>query len=311
MINFIRRYDMSLYELESYYCEQRKKDYKKGMGLKYIKQRKLIYPIFRLLLRLDRMFRRQIIIVMRKPNLPKQVILACTHIAQNDLENIYETCGQSCYWLVGDPCVLYKEFSGLLVSLNGSIFLETCDKEDRQIAYFRAVELLKKGGSLMIYPEGARNGFESVPVMPLFKGTSNMALETGVAIVPVAIEQYNNRFVINYGEVINPNDFSESVELTKTLRNALATLKWEIWEKEEVQVRKSMSNDYKQTFISEFEERIFPYDSLESVERTRYHTKEEIEQNEVSMHLDKVVPSKDNAFLYRGIGYVNRKVIKK
>ena len=97
---------------------------------------------------------------------------------------------------MGDPCILYKDISGLLLYLNGCIFLETNDKDDRHIAYLRALELLKGGGSLMIFPEGARNGSENLPVMPLFSGTAKMAIETKTKIVPVAIEQYDTRFII-------------------------------------------------------------------------------------------------------------------
>ena len=305
-INFFRRFFTPLNELEIYYCERRKSNFKKGIVLKCVKERKLIHPLFRVLLRADRWFRRQTITVIGKRKMPTQVILACTHISQNDLENIYESINHHCWWFVGDPCVLYKQFSGLLISLNGSIFLETNDKEDRNIAYLRAIELLKKGGSLMIFPEGARNGFESLPVMPLFSGTSKMALETGSPIVPIAIEEYNKHFIINFGDTILPQNFTNSDELTHTLRNSLATLKWEIWEREGIDSRNNISDDYREKFHKEFEKHIFPYDSLATIERTRFHTSEEIEQNAVNTHLEKMVLSKNNAFLLRNNPYIRR-----
>lgn len=39
----------------------------------------------------------------------------------------------------------------------------------------------------MIYPEGARNGSENLPVRPLFSGTAKMAMETDTPIVCVFI----------------------------------------------------------------------------------------------------------------------------
>lgn len=48
-----------------------------------------------------------------------------------------------------------------------------------------------------------------------------------------------------------------------------------------------------------FAQRLYPYDTLESVERTRYHTKEELEQRQAFAHLDKLIPCKENAFLLR------------
>lgn len=300
--NMIQRLTMPLPELEVYYREQRKKRFERGYQPKNIRLREWCYPIFRAVLAVDRQFRKQnITIINPPPKEKKQVIFACTHIGENDLENIYEKLGRGCWWFVGDPCVLYKDISGLLVYLNGSIFLETGDKDDRRIAYLRSVDLLKAGGSLMIYPEGARNGSENLPVMPLFSGTTRMAMETGTPIIPVAIEQYDKRFVINFGSELHTEDFQSSAELTEALRDAMSTLKWGIWEQEGIQSRADIPEDYSEQFIRQFAQRIYPYDTLESVERTRYHTKEEKEQRDAFAHLDKLIPCKGNAFLLRRI----------
>lgn len=299
-LSFIRRLTMPLLELEAYYREQRKKRFEQGCQPKNIRLREWCYPIFRAVLAVDRQFRKQTITILNPPpKEKKQVIFACTHIGENDLENIYEKLDRGCWWFVGDPCVLYKDISGLLVYLNGSIFLETGDKDDRRIAYLRSVDLLKAGGSLMIFPEGARNGSENLPVMPLFSGTAKMAIESNVKIVPIAIEQFEKRFVINFGNELFPKDFDDNTSLTQRLRDDLATLKWEIWEQEGIQSRKDIPADYSEQFIRQFAQRIYPYDTLESVERTRYHTKEEMEQRDVFAHLDKLIPCKENAFLLR------------
>lgn len=299
-INFIQRLIMPLPELERYYRERRKELYEQNIKLKNIELRKRIYPLFHIFLKVDRLFRGQSIKVLGEhKKFSGPVIFACTHIGQNDLENIYETIRHSCWWFLGDPKELYKEISGLLISLNGGIFLDTGNKTDRQIAYARSVELLQSNGSLMIFPEGARNGSENLPVMPLFVGTAKMAMETNTSIVPVAIEQYDKRFFIKFGEALQPQEYNSPAKLTQTLRDTLATLKWEIWEQEGLQSRNSIPTVYSKIFLDEFERRIYPYDTLESVERTRYHTKEELEQKDAFAHLDKLIPCKENAFLFR------------
>lgn len=299
-ISFIQRLTTPLPELERYYCERRKERFAQGKTLKNIRRREAFYPLFSVFLKLDRLFRRQTIAVIG--NYKKhtgQTIFACTHICQNDLENIYETLGRGCWWFVGDPCVLYKDISGLLLYLNGSIFLETGDKGDRHVAYLRALEVLRGGGSLMIYPEGARNTSENVPVWELFQGTAKMAMETNVKIVPIAIEQFEKRFVINFGKELYPKDFADNTTLTEQLREDLATLKWEIWEREGLSPRDSLPENYQEEYIQTFAKRLAPWDTLESVERTRYHSKAEIAQKEVESHLDKLIPSMENAFLLR------------
>ncbi len=249
---------------------------------------------------MDRLFRKQDITVIAPPPRHRgRVIFACTHIGGNGLENIYEKLGRGCWWFVGDPCFMYRDISGLFVYLNGCIFMDTDDKEDRRISCLRAVELLKGGGSLMIFPKGARNGSENLPVMPLFSGTAKMALETDSPVIPVAIEQYDRRFVINFGHEIYPEGFCNRDELTRTLRDAMAALKWEIWEKEGVHSRSSLPEDYRERFISLFEKRIHPYDTMETVERSRFHTREEMEQKDAFSYLDRLVPCRENAFLPR------------
>lgn len=299
-LSWISRLMIPLPELEQYHLEQRKIRYERGDKPKNIRLREMCYPIFRAFLMADRLFRKQKITILNPPpKEKKQVIFACTHIAQNDLENIYEVFGRGCWWFVGDPCFMYREISGLFVYLNGVIFLDTDDKDDRHIAYLRALDLLKAGGSLMIYPEGARNGSDNLPAMPLFSGTAKMASINNIPIIPVGVEQYNNRFVINFGKELQPKDFQNIAELNQTLRDAMATLKWEIWEQEGLQHRADIPNGYKEQFIEEFGKRLYPYDTLESVERTRYHTKEELEQTDAFSHLQHLNLCKENAFLFR------------
>lgn len=298
--SIFQRMFMSLPELAVYYMEQRKERFNAGERLKRIQFREALYPVFIELLKVDRMFRRQKIYVRGSQKKYKgPVIYACTHIGENDVENIYEAILRGCWWFVGDPCVLYKSISGLWLYLNGCILLETGDKEDRRIAYLRSVELLKGGGSLMIFPEGARNGTENLPVMGLFPGTARMAMETNTKIVPVAIEQYDRRFVINFGKELSPGNYQDAAGLTQHLRDTLASLKWEIWEQEGVQRRNSLPADYGKLFKEEFERRIVPYDTPETVERTRYHSKAEIEQKEAFAHLDQLIPCKNNLFLFQ------------
>lgn len=299
-ISIFRRMGMPLPALEEYYRLRRKARFEQGKKLGHVQLREVLYPLFALFIKADRWLRRQTIEVIGNTEIQKgQAIFACTHIGGNDLQSIFEVIRRGCWWFVGDPCVLYQEISGLLLYLNGCILLELTDREDRRIAYARAVELLKAGGSLMIYPEGARNGTENLPVMGLFQGTARMAMATGTKIVPVGIEQYGDRFVVNFGNALLPSDFQTPAELTQKLRDTMATLKWEIWEREGLCARADLPQNYRELFQKEFETRIYPYDTPETVERSRFHTKEEIEQRDAFAHLEHLTPCRENAFLFR------------
>lgn len=130
-----------------------------------------------------------------------------------------------------------------------------------------------------------------------------MAMEAHVKIVPVGIEQYDKRFVIKFGQELHPEDYDCAAELTQTLRDALATLKWDIWESEGHQARSSLPDDYGKRFVEEFVQRIYPWDTLESIEATRFHNKTEMVQREAFSYLDKLIPSRENAFLWRDRDY--------
>ncbi len=151
----------------------------------------------------------------------------------------------------------------------------------------------------MIYPEGARNVSENIPVWKLLQGTAKMAMETNTNIVPIAIEQFGKRFVINFDNELFSKDFEDNTSLTQWLQDDLATLKWEIWEREGLFERNSLPEDYRMQYIQTFTKRLEPWDMLESVERTRFHTKAETEQKDAFAHLDKLIPCKENAFLFR------------
>lgn len=280
---------MSISELEIYYREKRKCDYENGKKVKHIKLREKLYPVFRFVLRIDRMLREQKITILgNKRHFKGQYIFACTHIWENDLENIYESLGRGCWWFVGDPGFMYKDISGLLVYSNGCIFTDLPFRDDCHIAYMRAVELLKAGGSLMIFPEGARNGTENLPVMKLFPGVARMSKETNVKILPIAIEQYGKEFFINYGKEIIPSETQNEEDLTIVLRDTLASLKWEIWKRHGLCKRCNYDEKYKEEYKKEFEKKLQPYDTLETNLNARYKSKEDIEYAQVMSDLSKL-----------------------
>ena len=100
------------------------------------------------------------------------------------------------------------------------------------------------------------------------------------------------------GDEIPVKEYSDKLELTQSLRDMLASLKWDIWEREGITLRSGLSSDYREQFICEFEERIFPYDTLESVERTRYRS-EIPSPEEVFAYLERLEVKKENVFLWR------------
>lgn len=312
--NLLEKRKMAIEELVKYYAEYRIYCYNKGDKLKGIEIRKRLHPIIDLILKIDQVLSKEEIVVISnksivKPNESK--IFACTHIGGNDIQRTFQVINEPAYLMLGDPGILYKMPIYYGLKLNGVIPLETKNKQDRKIAYNRAIELLNNGGNLLIYPEGAWNVTPNEMVMKIFTGTVRMAKETGVDIIPIAVEQYDNVFYFNVGKnySIDKNTNLSLTELNEDLRDKLATLKWEIMETQPKLDRAKVADDYLDIFQSEIVNRCnYGYGfSLEDAISESFHDKNITKPEEAFAHLQEIEYDINNAFLLGG----NPKILKR
>ena len=282
---------LTLEELEKYYMELRKYNFENNVPLKNIEARKKIHMILYRLIQLERILSKEELHVINDKSIKtdNSIVYACTHIGGNDIQRTFEAIKNHAYLFLGDPKELYRDITGKILFLNGDISFETWNKEDRKIAYHRAIELLNKGGNLLIYPEGAWNVSENEPVMGLYKGAVKMAAETKSDIIPVALEQYDNKFFVNIGEnmpfhSLKSNDLDvRNIEL----RDNLATLKWEIWETQGINKRDIVALE-KDTFQQSIVDKCEYSFTLQDVFDTMYHDPNKVSADEVFKVLKKV-----------------------
>ena len=293
---------MNIEELIKYYTEYRIHCYNKGDKLKGINLRKKIHFLCNAILKIDQTLSKENIVVISdksKTNDNKPKIFACTHIGGNDIQRTFQVIKKPAYLMLGDPGILYKMPIYEALKMNGVIPLETKNKIDRKIAYNRAIELLNKGGNLLIYPEGAWNVSPNELVMKTFPGTVRMAKETGVDIVPIAVEQYDKTFYFNIGENIKIEKTTQESEkeLNLKLRDKLATLKWELLKNQPKLQKKDIPSI--ENFQSEIIERCnYGYGfSLEDALSESFHDKTITSEEEVFSFLDNIELKKENAFL--------------
>lgn len=267
--SFFELQKMPLAAVKKYHLEKRKYEYENGIPEKGLIIKKLIHLFPYIAVALDRILSHNKLMVLsdKRSKTDKPIIYACAHCHPEDPATALEAIKEHSYLFLGDPEDVYQKFEGLLLELNGVINLETRVKDsfieelltlgllkaedveefkkiikfDRKIAYAKSVEVLNNGANLLIFPEGAVNLTPNLPVMGLYSGTVKMALETGAEIVPMALERYGNRFYANIGENIKvTNRGSTSIQYyNEKLRDALATLKWEIWDYQGLQTRDS------------------------------------------------------------------------
>lgn len=295
---------MSVEELKIYYCDLRRYRFEHKQPLKGIWWRKLMHHLFARLLQLDCILSHEKVIVIKDESIStkRPTIYASTHAGGFDIARVFQEIDANGYIFFGDPGEIYKDIYGLLAFLIGWIPFDTNNKQERKIATFRAEELLLKGGNLFIYPEGAWNFSDHLPVMHIYNGAARIALHTNAVITPIAIEVYGKTWYMSIGKNIDPVSMNLTDEntLTKYIRNQLATLKWEIWE----QAPEAQQVTGKEK--AEWEDRIRKLcvmgDDFSTepafVELTNYHDEADTIYKKPFIHLEQIAPRFETAFLF-------------
>lgn len=100
------------------------------------------------------------------------------------------------------------------------LFLDRNDIKQGLKVILQAIEYVKQGISICIFPEGTRNDGEELTMLPFKEGSFKIALKSGCPIVPVSInnsaEIFENHFpkltkthvVLEFGTPIYPKDLT-------------------------------------------------------------------------------------------------------
>lgn len=98
------------------------------------------------------------------------------------------------------------------------LFLNRDDIKEGMKVILKAIEYIKQGVSIYIFPEGTRNKGEELSVLPFKEGSMKIATKTGCPIVPVSLnntaEIFENHFpklrkthvILEYGKPIYPKE---------------------------------------------------------------------------------------------------------
>lgn len=233
-------------------------------------------------------------------------IFCITHIGKFDIEICSEVLKEHYYLLSGDFENLHGSLDGCLIELNGIVYLNRSDKEDKAKSKEKCIGILKQGGNVMWFPEGIWNLSPNLPVLSLPYGIIEVAVKAGAVIVPMAIEQYNKEFCINIGNHFLLDDYMERFEnmtelqsaAISDLRDVMATLKWEIWESRPMLPRGQIPNDYFDSFI-DTRLREWHGFTYADVAARQFHPKEITSPDEAWAYLSDLQPNHNNAFLFR------------
>lgn len=236
-----------------------------------------------------------------RSNTNRPIIFAVTHVGKFDIEVASEAIRDHYYLLSGD----YEHIQGIIdapfLNANGVIYFNEKVLSDRRAVSQKMIEHLQQGGNLMYFPEGTWNLSPNLPMLPCYWGIVEVAQKGNAVIVPIAAEQYGKHFVINIGSNFDMNEFGENkAAAIESLRDTLATLKWEIWENRPQESRNTISDSEWDDYINaRFEE--WPYFNAQYINELIFKPKGITEPAEAFEHLNALIPKKENAFLFRGV----------
>ena len=101
------------------------------------------------------------------------------------------------------------------------LFLDRDDPKEGLKTILTAIEYIKEGISICVFPEGTRNEGEELSMMPFKDGAFKIATKTGCPIIPIAIHNSAEIFeahspkirpckvVVEYGDPIYPEQLSK------------------------------------------------------------------------------------------------------
>lgn len=162
--------------------------------------------------------------VYGKENVPQDeaVLYVGNHRSIFDIVVTYPQCKNLTGYISKDS-MRKVPVLGLWMKRLYCLFIVRDDMKQSMKVILDAIERVKKGVSICIFPEGTRNKGREHPqtLLPFKEGSFKIATKTGCKIVPMAItgtaEIFENQFpwihksdvTITYGKPIDPKEFSK------------------------------------------------------------------------------------------------------
>ena len=163
--------------------------------------------------------------------------------------------------------------------------------KDTMLAY------LAKHQPMFICPEGTWNLTDSLPLMPMKWGIIDVARESGAQIIPVILEydHKNKKCFARFSEPMTFAPEDNKADAIAALRDTMATIRREFWERKGTYSRAEMDVDAERSALRYSIEEYPPID-WEYEKSCIYHPHTEPE--EAFEHLNKLIPCRENAFLF-------------
>ena len=129
--------------------------------------------------------------------------------------------------------------------LNGTIWVNRKDKTDMKRAKETIIRCLQAGKDLIWFPEATWNVTESQLMLPMRWGIIEAAHKADAQIVPVALHYDRERMEVHirWGDTMDGRQLEDKAAGIRDLRDKLAALRWEFWERDGVTSRADLDID--------------------------------------------------------------------
>lgn len=158
----------------------------------------------------------------------KPIIFAANHSAFQDTPIMLRVTGRRSYIFSGKQNLAFLDW--VFFVLNGTIWVDRKSKADMAASKDAVLEYLAKGQSILWFPEGTWNLTPSQLMMPLKWGIIDIARQAGAQIIPAALD-YDweaNLCRVKFGDPMADSALENKAEAIRTLRDTMATLRWEL-----------------------------------------------------------------------------------
>lgn len=226
----------------------------------------------------------------------KPAIYAVNHFCFADTPIMGRIAPKRSYILLGKQRLGFSDW--LYFILNGVIFVDRKDKKDMAASKLAMSAYLNKGRSIVMFPEGTWNLTENQLMLPMKWGIIDIAKETGAQIVPTVLEydREQKKCFVRFGSPMTFSPEDSKAESIVTLRDTMATMRWEFWERNGTFCRTDldMGAEREKLLYSVAE---YPPIDWEYESSCIYHP--HTGPKDAFAHLDQLIPCLENAFIFR------------
>lgn len=158
----------------------------------------------------------------------KPIIFVANHGAFQDTPIMLRVTGRRSYIFSGKQNLAFIDW--IFFVLNGVIWVDRRDKADMAATKEGILAYLRKGQSVLWFPEGTWNLTASQLMMPMKWGIIEVARSAGAQIIPAALDYDREANIcrVKFGAPMAGDALENKAEAIRDLRDTMATLRWNL-----------------------------------------------------------------------------------